>query len=172
MCDYLVQLVVHFTVIGSTSWGLIIGLGTRSITTVSLPQTFRIEGSGDETSTAVRRVCILWIHSSLFCVCVCTLTIGITLETLFGTSLITHLATKLVDKPCLVHPLITPLATYTLLDKQSSCYRCVMLGKCVASTGSRLCMIYSHGFFLLLATADTWLGTALTLLLNTSACFS
>ena len=36
----------------------------RSIVTVSPPQTFHIEGSGDETSTAARGVSILWIHSS------------------------------------------------------------------------------------------------------------
>ena len=65
MCHYPVQVVDHFTVISSASWGLIIGLGTRSIASMSLPQTFRIEGSVDETSTAVHRVSILWIHSSL-----------------------------------------------------------------------------------------------------------
>ena len=65
MCNYPVQLVVHFTVIGSTPWGLIIGLGTRSITTMSLPKSFCIKGSGDETSTSAHGVSILWIHSSL-----------------------------------------------------------------------------------------------------------
>ena len=71
MCDYPVQIVVHFTVIGSTSWGLIIGLVTGSIASVSSPdlsyRRFRRGSAKKEISYTVSRNPI-WnpeIHSEI-----------------------------------------------------------------------------------------------------------